>query len=93
MEKFCPSNRNTIINTMIIKKDKKADPKANATELAPPIKDLICDKMEAQISEKAASSWPITSLNKLNKNVGRILSRTTVNFIRNLVRVPMDRLD
>ena len=78
---------------MIIKKDKKADPRANATEPAPPIKDLIYDKPEAQISENAEFSWPITSLNKLNINAGRMLSSTAVSFARNLVRVSIDKAD
>ena len=62
---------------MIIKKDKKADPRANATEPAPPINNLIWDKPDAQISENVESSFPITSLNKLNKNAGRIFLSTT----------------
>jgi hypothetical protein len=44
------------MNTIIIKKERNADPKAKAKEPAPPIKDLICDNPVAQISENAESN-------------------------------------
>ena len=40
----------------MIKIDKNADPRANATVPAPPMNDLICDNTEAQISEKVESN-------------------------------------
>ena len=44
------------MKTTIIKKERKADPKAKAKEPAPPINDLICDNPIAQISENAESN-------------------------------------
>jgi hypothetical protein len=41
---------------MIIKKERKADPKAKAREPAPPINDLMCDNPVAQISVNVESS-------------------------------------
>ena len=72
-----------------MRKEKRADPNAKTTDPAPPIKDFIWDKLEAQIVDIEDSRLIMTLLNISNRNAGRILCRMRVNFVWNLLRVSM----
>ena len=79
-----------IINTVSIKKDRSAEPSANATDPAPPINELIWDRLEAQTSDIDESRLVIASLNISKRNAGRKLCRMKVSFVWNLLKDSID---